>query len=89
MESLLFKELRGMISEIQRCSPVQDIDRLSHSEGVPGVKVKAATRTGLDKTKISKRNKKELKRTNMGLRRKMRWGMRKEDPNGACPSTTR
>ena len=39
--------IKFMISEIRRNSPVQAIGRLSHSEGAPGIKVKAATWLGI------------------------------------------
>lgn len=54
-----------MISEdLKTLSPVQDIDKLSHSEGVPGIKAKAAT---VGKTKErAKKDERKLKRTNMG-----------------------
>jgi len=51
---------------VQRCSPVQDIGKSSHSEGVPGVKLKAMT--GMSKTK--ERAKKVAKK-NIGVRREM------------------
>ena len=53
-----------MISEIRRNSPVQAIGRLSHSEGAPGIKVKAATWLSKMKESANKDGKK-LKRTNM------------------------
>jgi hypothetical protein len=51
-----------MISE-DRNLPAQDIGKLSHSEGVPGIKVKAAI-VG-KKTERAKKDVKKVKRTNM------------------------
>ena len=62
--SLLLKKLGRMIYENQRRLPVQDIGKLSHCEGDPGVKEKVVT--GLGKTKAMSKKDGEKREGNMG-----------------------